>query len=267
MPAGKGPTSRARDYERTNRDFWDADADDYQAAHDAQLSGPGPGWGTYQVPEAELAMLDPVDGRDVLEYGCGAAQWSIHLARAGARCVGLDQSRGQLRHARRKVAAAGVDVRLVAASAVSVPLRSASFDIVFCDHGAMSFCDPAATVPEVARLLRPGGLLAFSISTLLRNACFPLDDPDAAVTRRLQQPFFREASFDWGDGTVDFQMLHGAWIRLFRGSGLEVEDLVELRAPKHGTTTYTDYTDRKWARRWPAEEIWKVRKRPANRAG
>ena len=40
-----------------------------------------------------------------------------------------------------------------------------SFDVVFCDHGAMSFCDPYRAVPEVARLLRPGGRFAFAHST------------------------------------------------------------------------------------------------------
>jgi len=248
-------------YEKVNREFWDRDADDYQAAHGEELAGPEPGWGTYRRPESELQILDPVDGRDVLEYGCGAAQWSVQLARAGARAVGLDQSRAQLRHARRGAARAGVAVRLVCASAVAVPFPAESFDLVFCDHGAMSFCDPAATVPEVTRLLRPGGELAFCISTLLRNVCFPVDDPDAAVSRRLHQPCFRSPAFDWGDGTIDFQMLPGAWIRLFRAHRLEVEDLVELRAPKHGTTTYPDYVDHRWARRWPAEEIWRVRKR------
>jgi SAM-dependent methyltransferase len=252
---------RRREPERTNRRFWDADADAYQAAHGEQLAGAEPGWGTYQRPESELQILDPVDGRDVLELGCGAAQWSVHLARAGARAVGLDQSRRQLRHGARGVAAAGVEVRLVCASASATPFTDASFDVVFCDHGAMSFCDPATTVPEAARLLRPGGQLAFSISTLLRNVCFPLGDPDARVSRRLHQPCFRDRGFDWGEGTIDFQMLTGAWIRLFRRHGFEVEDLVELRAPKRAPTTYPDYVDRKWARRWPAEEIWRVRKR------
>ena len=46
---------------------------------------------------------------------------------------------------------------LVQASAEAVPVADASFDIVFCDHGAMNFADPYKTVREVARLLRPGG--------------------------------------------------------------------------------------------------------------
>ena len=43
-----------------------------------------------------------------------------------------------------------VHVPLVQASAEAVPLADASFDIVFCDHGAMNFADPYRTVPEVA---------------------------------------------------------------------------------------------------------------------
>lgn len=251
----------AQDPEQLNREFWDADADDYQAEHRSQLDAGAMAWGTWQIPDDELHVLGDVAGLDVLEYGCGAAQCGIKLARSGASVTGLDQSRSQLRHAIANVDAAGLPVRLCCASATAVPLRDASFDVVFCDHGAMSFCDPSRTVPEVARLLRPGGLLAFSISTLLHSLCYPPGDPDAPLTRKLHGKWFGARKFDWGDGTVDFQIPPGEWIALFRGCGLIVEDLIDIRAPKHGTTTYVEYTNRKWARRWPAEEIWRVRKR------
>jgi SAM-dependent methyltransferase len=249
-----------KDPERLNRAFWDDDADDYQTAHESQLDGPAMGWGVWHLPESDLEVLGDVSGLDVLEYGCGAAQWAIKLAGTDARMTALDQSRGQLSHAARKVDAAGVDVRLVCASATAVPFGAGSFDVVFCDHGAMSFCDPYRTVPEVARVLRPGGRFAFNISTLLRNLCFPPGDADASVTRKLHAKWFGARSFDWGDGTIDFQIPHGEWIGLFREHGFVVEDLLELRAPKRATSTYADYVDHDWARRWPAEEIWKVRK-------
>jgi hypothetical protein len=44
---------------------------------------------------------------------------------------------------------------------------------------------------------------------------------------------------------------------LFRRHDFVVDDLLELRAPKGATTTYG--WDAKWARRWPAEQIWKLR--------
>ena len=59
----------------------------------------GMAWGVWQVPESELQVLGDVRDKDVLELGCGAAQWSIALARVGARPVGIDLSERQLDHA------------------------------------------------------------------------------------------------------------------------------------------------------------------------
>lgn len=251
-------TRRADEYERTNRAFWNADADDYQDAHHDDISNAA--WGAFRIPEAELRVLPDLAGLHVLELGCGGAQASLAFTRSAARSVGLDLSLGQLRHARDHVTAAGRRIPLVCASAGSTPFRDGSFDLVFCDHGAMSFCDPHVTVPEVARLLRPGGLFTFSISTLLHNVCFPLDDPDAAIGTTLLQPMFDAGAFDWGDGTIDFQMLHADWIRLFRAHGFVIEDLLALRPAPGAATGYEGFADPDWVQRWPAEEIWKVRK-------
>ena len=73
-------------------------------------------WGTSRIPEAELHILGKVDGLDILEFGCGAAQWSIALAKRGARPVGLDLSERQLEHARRLMAEADVSFPLVQAA-------------------------------------------------------------------------------------------------------------------------------------------------------
>ncbi len=146
-----------------NREIWDRQADEYQQRHGEQLdkSG-GTAWGVWQIPESELQVLGDVAGLDVLELGCGAAQWSIALQQQGARVTGLDNSERQLEHARRLMAQAGVEFPLVHASAEASGLPGTSFDIVFCDFGAMTFTDPLLSVPEAARLLRPGGLFAFS---------------------------------------------------------------------------------------------------------
>src|SRR5215475_11774204 len=126
------------EHERHNRAFWDDDADDYQAAHGAELAAAPLAWGAWRAPESELQVLGDVAGLDVLELGCGAAQWSIALAQTGARVTGLDNSARQLEHARELMAAAGVDFPLVHASAEATGLGDASFDVVFCDFGAMT---------------------------------------------------------------------------------------------------------------------------------
>ena len=45
-----------------------------------------------------------------------------------------------------------------------------------------------------------------------------------------------------------------------RDSGFEIEDLIEIQPPKGATTRYHGVT-LDWARKWPMEEVWKVRKR------
>jgi SAM-dependent methyltransferase len=246
------------DQERRNREFWDADADAYQSAHAPDLDRAPRAWGVWRIPEADLGALGDIVGRDVLEYGCGAAQWSIALARMGSRPVGLDQSRAQLRHARRLQQEHGVTFPLVCASGETVPLRDACFDVVLSDHGAMSFCEPERSVPEAVRLLRPGGRLVFSHATPLLYMTW--DRAGERQTRRLNEPYFGMHELGYDEGTVDYQMPYGEWIRLFRRSGLVVEDLIELRPPKGATTTYTEMVPRGWARKWPAEQIWKLRK-------
>jgi SAM-dependent methyltransferase len=214
-------------------------------------------WGVWSIPETDLGVLGDTRDLDVLELGCGAAQWSTALARGGARVVGLDQSRRQLQHALARAADDEARVPLVCASGEALPLADARFDLVFCDHGALSFCDPTVIVPETARVLRTGGRLVFNHATLLHSLCY--DDEDDVQDDRLHRPYHGARRYDWGDGTIDFHLPYGDWVRCFRESGFVVEDLVELVPPDGATTTY-DFVSVEWARRWPAEEIWVVRK-------
>jgi len=240
-----------------NRESWDAYSDEYQAKHGAQLAAGGLAWGTWAIPETELGVLGTVEGLDILELGCGAAQWSIALARRGARPVGLDLSERQLEHARRLIAEAGVEVPLIHGSAEAVPRPDASFDIVFCDHGAMTFADPYLTVPEAARLLRPGGLFAFNHHSPIQTICWPLDAE--RVGDRLALDYFGMHVIDDGE-EISFQLPYGDWIRLFRANGFIVEDLIEPRPAADATSTYRDEAELAWGRRWPAECIWRLRR-------
>jgi SAM-dependent methyltransferase len=241
-----------------NRAAWDRRSDDYQQRHGAFIGRDEPGWGVWQLSESDLQVLGDVAGRDVLELGCGAAQWSILLAQAGARAVGLDNSARQLEHARVLLAAAGVDFPLVHAEAENVPLPDGSFDIVFCDHGALTFADPYRVVPEVARLLRPRGLFAFSHSSPLSWVCW--DDEADTIDRRLHHAYFGMHRVEEPDEPVEFNLSHGDWIQLFSKNGLTVESLIEVRPPAGAESTYRSREETEWARSWPLEEIWKVRK-------
>ena len=157
----------------------------------------------------------------------------------------------------------GVEIPLVHASAEATPFADASFDVVFCDHGAMAFADPHLTVPEVARLLRPGGLLAFSMNTPILDLAWPLgtDHPG----QKLVLDYWDLHGFEVPGEPVEYQLPYGSWIALFRKSGLIVEDLIELRPAADATSSYRDEQDLAWARRWPMEHIWRVRRSAAIR--
>lgn len=241
----------------TNRTSWNETSDDYQRRHAADLNERPMAWGVWRVPESELRVLGDVEGRDILEFGCGAARWSIALASCGAKAVGVDLSDRQLVHARRLVRHAGVEVYLTQAAGEFLPFCDASFDVVFCDHGAMTFGDPQRTVAEAARLLRRGGLLAFCMATPWLDVCW--DPEHRVVSDRLVEHYFGLGPLEDG-GKTYFQLGYGDWIRLFRTHNLAVEDLIELQAPLNRETTYEDFVHREWALKWPAEHIWKVRK-------
>jgi SAM-dependent methyltransferase len=236
-----------------NRKTWDFMAAGYQAKHGERLTETARAWGVWRIPEAEVRALGEVDGLDVLELGCGAAQWSIALAEDGARAIGVDLSGEQLRHARE---AAGT-LPLVQGSAEELPFENATFDLVFCDHGAMGFADPVRTVPEVARVLRPSGRFAFAIASPFLFMCW--NPKTERVDARLHAPWFGMRS-DEDEQTIQFQLPYGDWVRLFRTSGLDVERLVHLRPSEDATTTYDDYVSLRWARSWPAEDLWVVSK-------
>lgn len=248
----------SRRHIRKNRRYWEGASQEYQRLHARQLNRfDRPRWGVWGIPETRLRVLGDVRGKDVLEYGCGGGQWSIALARMGARPVGLDLSLGQLRYARELADRVGVRLPLVHADAERAPFADGSFDVVMCDHGAMTFADPHRTLPEVSRMLRPGGIFAFSHSSVFHFVCW--DDRRDRVGTRLVHDYF--GARRWDQETVDFMLPYGEWIRLFRSNGFDVEDLIEPRPTADARTTYPWFAPLEWARRFPAESIWKLRKR------
>ena len=246
---------------RRNRELWDDWARTYAAPGEEGWAQETPTWGIWGVPESEVGLL-PADlaGMDAIELGCGTAYVSAWLARRGARVVGIDASEAQLATARRLQQRYGLDFPLLHGNAEAVPYPDRTFDFAISEYGACLWADPQRWVPEAARLLRPGGRLVFLVHSFLMALCMPPEEGIAA-TDRLLRPAIGMYRVEWpNDPGVEFHLSPGEWIRLLGRSGFEIEDLLELRPAATATTRYP-FVTLDWARQWPCEEVWKVRKR------
>jgi hypothetical protein len=107
--------------------------------------------------------------------------------------------------------------------------------------------------------LRTGGLLAFCSTHPLVYLTW--NEQKDRQTRKLHLDFDELGRLDSGAGTIDWIRPPGAWLDLLRAHDFEVEMHLELSPPEGATTTYDQFVPYEWARRWPAEEIWRARKR------
>jgi SAM-dependent methyltransferase len=246
-----------------NRIEWDNWAAGYARVAPGAWAQEAITWGELHVPEADVrALPDSVEGMDVIELGCGTAYFSAWLARRGANPVGIDNSPNQLATAREMQDRFDLHFPLHLGNAEHLPFADASFDFAISEYGASIWCDPYAWIPEAARVLRPGGQLVFLVNGLLAMLCTSPDDTaDIILTNCLRRPYFGVHRFEWPDDDgVAFHIGYGAWIRLLRANGFEVENLIELQPPE-GSTKTPATVPIEWARQWPAEEIWVARKR------
>jgi len=217
-----------------NRRWWDADAEDYLAAHGEDLGSADFLWCPEGLRESDAGLLGELAGRAVLEVGCGSAPCARWLAVQGARAVGLDLSAGMLRHAVHAARDTGISVPLVQADATRLPFAEGSFDLACSAFGAVPFvADSAAVMREVARVLRPDGRWVFAVTHPLRWI-FPDDPGEAGLT--VVQSYFDRAPYvevdRLGNPTyVEHHRTLGDRVREIVAAGLVLEDLVEPRWP------------------------------------
>jgi SAM-dependent methyltransferase len=139
-----------------DREFsYDEIADRYAAGVDT-----APYNALYERP-AMLRMLPPVDGRHVLDAGCGSGLYCELLLERGARVTGVDESAGMLAHARRRLAGRGVELHH-ADLREPLPFADGSFDGIVSALVMHYLRDWAPPLAELRRVLRPEGWLLFS---------------------------------------------------------------------------------------------------------
>ncbi|MEW6321768.1 MAG: class I SAM-dependent methyltransferase [Acidobacteriota bacterium] len=111
--------------------------------------------------EAEQAVvlecLGLVAGRRVLDAGCGSGRYLRLLAARGATVVGVDRSSAMVARARALAAP------VVRGDLQALPVATGSMDLVVCGLALGDVADLGAAIRELARTLRPGGRLVYSV--------------------------------------------------------------------------------------------------------
>lgn len=118
----------------------------------------------------------PLPGAELVDLACGTGNAALLAAVAGATVTGVDITPELLAIAAAKPG--GDAVRWVAADAAATGLPDAEFGAAVSNMGII-FVEPISMVAELARLLRPGGGLAFS--TWVRDTDNPFFNPIAEV--------------------------------------------------------------------------------------
>ena len=159
-----------------------------------------------------LVSRIPANATRVLDVASGTAAVAIELARRtpAREVVGIDQSTEMLAAGRARIAAAGLDrrIELREGRAESLPFDDAEFDALTFTYLLRYVEDPAATMRELARVVRPGGTVAMLEFGLPRGVWRPLWEAYVRVglpgAGALVSPAWREVGSFLGPSIRDF---------------------------------------------------------------
>jgi ubiquinone/menaquinone biosynthesis C-methylase UbiE len=204
------------------KDWWEEHAQNYQNSCNLPIDihyGPG------TPNEDNLNLLGELKDKDVLELGCGGAQCSIAFALRGARVTGLDISIEQIQFARNLATEKSVEIKLMQHDISDLsPIGDESQDIVFSAFALMYIEDRDRMFSEVFRVLRPGGIFAFSLD----HPMFRKIDPE---TLSMVESYHENgpAIDDMGElGKVTIHRYNiGSLHQNLVGAGLVVEKIIE----------------------------------------
>jgi SAM-dependent methyltransferase len=196
----------------------------YQLGIDVPIVDPRRGYArwaeTYDDPGNPLVQLEQPVVWSIIEHiapgvaldaACGTGRHAHHLVELGHHVVGVDGSPEMLARATRSVPEAVFEE----GDLCSLPLETASVDLVVCALALGHVADLSGAVSELSRVLRPGGRMVLS-------------DQHPAAVAFGGAAYFQDAG--GGAGVVrGYGHLHGDYLRAFEGARLVLRQCLEPR--------------------------------------
>ena len=171
---------------------------------------------------SRLAAVCP-NAKDILEVACGTGISTRHLSQkfgGDTRIIATDLNKAMLSYAQNQQPGLG-NVTLAQADAQDLEFSDSSFDAILCQFGVMFFPDKEAAFKEFARVLRPGGILAYNVwGSLADNPVVQIAQNTIASFFNSDPPDFLEVPFGFSDIDANCALIRQAGL-----SGLGIEEV------------------------------------------
>lgn len=208
---------------------------------------------------AFMDLLPEVEGLRTLDLGCGEGHNTRLVADRGASVVALDVTEPFIRAAAGADGGRGLDYLL--GDGAALPFASASFDLVTAFMSLMDVADPEAVLAEVARVLRPGGVLQLSVThpataTPIRDW---IDDDEGRHVALATGGYFDEGpmaeTWTFGSAPPEVRARHrpfeityarrtvSGWLTALLSAGFELRAVVEPHADEATAEAHPEVAD------------------------
>lgn len=202
----------------------------------------------FEIP-ALTALLPELDGRAVLDLGCGTGERCVEYARRGAaKVVGIDISERMLAEARRKNSHPRVEYRRLPMEEIGT--LDGPFDVVASSLAIHYVADYAGVAAAVYGLLNPGGIFVFSQEHPM-NSCFTAGERwtknekgEKIFANISNYSVDGERETTWFvDGVKKYHRTFSTVVNTLVEAGFAVEKLVEPVPTPEMAREYPDYAD------------------------
>jgi SAM-dependent methyltransferase len=192
------------------------------------------------------SLAGALEGKRLLDLGCGAGGYSLWFAGRGAQVTGIDLSPVMVSIAEEKARRRGFDIRLRAADMnEGLPFEDGEFDIVFTATVLHYIENLAGAMKEAARVMNRDGMLIMSVLHPMSTSLFPQEGAqEIAPASRWEMRYFgaprRMIETPWldfgkvsseGRRIVSYHRTVGDYFRALRRATLTVTDLIEPAPP------------------------------------
>ncbi len=182
-----------------------------------------------QDPRWRRALIDAIDphpGQRILDVATGTGMVAFGLARRGATVIGLDQSEQMLAAARTRLGTTSAPITFVQGEAEHLPFADGEFEALTFTYLLRYVDDRAATMRELARVVKPGGrigMVEFGVpsSAPLRAAWRLHTRVGLPLLGRAISPAWVEVGRFLGPNIEEFHAREPDLTKLWRDAGIE----------------------------------------------